>query len=96
MTRYQDWEKRLHLFCSERMHLPNQTDFITGAVLAMTGQEDGDSGLEVSVKMAQRGDIVEFDSRLGIVSLDGMRALFPGPDGLERVKVLSCSRAWRV
>jgi hypothetical protein len=57
---------------------------------------------EVGIKFAQRGDMVlyqqEFGNSLGIVSLDGQRALFAVEDSatLQRVAVLQCSRAWRV
>lgn len=53
-----------------------------------------------TVRLAQRGDMVllhrELGPALGIVSLDGQRALFAGPDGLEKLAVLDCERAWRV
>lgn len=62
---------------------------------------------EVGVRFAQRGDVVlyrqETGPSLGIVSLDGMRALIAVESGqadgkprLLRVPVLECARAWRV
>lgn len=58
---------------------------------------------EIGIKFARRGDIVLLNQptgpSLGIVSLDGMKALFAvenGPPHLDRTPVLECSRAWRV
>jgi hypothetical protein len=57
---------------------------------------------EVDIYYAQRGDMVLYiqDSgpSLGIVSLDGQRALIAVENGdcLLRVPVLKCARAWRV
>lgn len=58
---------------------------------------------EVGIRLARRGDIVlsrqSTGPALGIVSLDGMRALFAvetGQDELLRIAVLDCARAWRV
>lgn len=97
--RFPDWEKRLNDFCRQRMNQPDQTDFVADAVMAMTGMPDVSSDvLEMlpSVKLARRGDIVSMADNFGIVSLDGMRALFPDKDGLIRVAVLDCDSAWRV
>ena len=60
---------------------------------------------EISVLMAQRGDIVEADvisaegdngPSLGVVDLDGINALFAGPSGAIRIKITDCRRAWRI
>lgn len=57
---------------------------------------------EVGIRFAQRGDIVLLNQptgpTLGIVSLDGMKALFAVESAgyLDRTPVLECSRAWRV
>lgn len=142
MKRFSDWEKRLHVICSQRMHAPfsfgvnDCAMFAADAIHVMTGldiaaevrgQYDSRessqtllAGLtgggwleeyavlvanregmqEVGIRFARRGDMVlmhqEVGPSLGIVSLDGMRALFAGVDGLERFPVLDCSRAWRV
>jgi hypothetical protein len=53
-----------------------------------------------TVKLAQRGDVVlcnnEGAPALGIVYLNGIDGLFVGTDGLFKVAVLACRRAWRV
>jgi hypothetical protein len=59
---------------------------------------------EIPVKLAQRGDLVLFDTvfdppagpALGIASLDGVSVLSTSPSGLVRIRLLSCRRAWRV
>jgi len=61
---------------------------------------------EVPLRTAQRGDIVEADvalpdgngtsPALGIVDLDGRFALFVGVDGLIRMRISDCRRAWKV
>ena len=52
------------------------------------------------VNFAQRGDIVTFvqDGQpcVGIVHLDGKNALFVAENGLNKIEVSKCSRAWRV
>lgn len=134
MTRFPDWEKKLHRICQERMHMPfafgsnDCTLFVMDAILAMTGTDLGAAirgtysdksgaasvlteeklsaiaeanGIEqVPIKFARRGDAVmmiqDGAMSMGIVSLDGIRALFTGNDGLERFPVLECHRAWRI
>jgi len=100
MKRYADWEARLNAFCRERMLVPAQTDFVSEAVRAMTGEPIETEGiaslLAVGIKHARRGDIVNVGDNYGIVSLDGRRALFAAEDGLIRVPVLACDAAWRV
>jgi hypothetical protein len=100
MRRYADWEVRLNQFCRERMSVPDQADFVSEAVRTITGESISTDNLAslqaVGIKLARRGDIVNVSDNYGIVSLDGMRALFPGEDGLIRVPVLSCDGAWRV
>jgi hypothetical protein len=53
-----------------------------------------------SVLFAQRGDLVLLSGpdglALGIVYLNGKEALFVAPDGLHRIPVKTCTRAWRV
>ena len=53
-----------------------------------------------SVYYAHRGDVVLFDNvdgkALGIVYLNGKDAVFTGPDGLRKIPVKQCKRAWRV
>ena len=53
-----------------------------------------------TVKYAQRGDAVLFDGAegpaLGLVYFNGTHAMFVGPEGLRRVPVKSCRRAWRI
>ena len=55
---------------------------------------------EVPVNFARRGDVVLRDSKLGlallVVGSDGAFAVGPGPDGMERVPIAECSRAWRI
>ena len=60
---------------------------------------------EIPILMAQRGDIVEADvifaegdsgPSLGVVDLDGSHALFAGPSGAIRIKIIDCRRAWRI
>ncbi len=55
---------------------------------------------EVPVSFARRGDVVLRAGKLGpalcVVGSDGVFAVGPGPDGLERVPVANCSRAWRI
>lgn len=48
----------------------------------------------VSVKMAQRGDVVSHNGALGICS--GINSFFVSPSGLLAVKTLKCDAAWRV
>jgi len=54
----------------------------------------------IPVRLARRGDpvLVDFGKRLalGIVDLDGMRAVGPGPEGLLRVPLEQCIAAWRL
>jgi len=53
-----------------------------------------------TVLLAQRGDVVLFDGSdgpaLGLVYLNGTHAVFVGPDGLRRLPISKCRRAWRV
>jgi cell wall-associated NlpC family hydrolase len=55
---------------------------------------------EVPPKMAQRGDLVAFDTAqgtaFGIVHLNGRDAVAVGESGLLRLPVLSARRAWRI
>jgi hypothetical protein len=49
---------------------------------------------------AQRGDVVCFDGEfgvaLGIVYMNGKDAVFVSPEGLKRIPVKQCRRAWKV
>jgi hypothetical protein len=57
-----------------------------------------------TVKLAQRGDLLVFDGgaaedagvSVGVVYLNGVHAAFVAPDGLHRIPVVKCRRAWRV
>ena len=49
---------------------------------------------EVSVSMAQRGDLVMYQGNLG-VCMAGL-SLFKGEKETELVRTLDCSRAWKV
>ena len=53
-----------------------------------------------NVRFARRGDIVLLDeengSALGIVHLSGRHGLFVSDDGLKKVKLSQCRRAWRL
>jgi hypothetical protein len=53
-----------------------------------------------NVKFAGRGDVVLFDGSegpaMGIVSLNGLHALFVSDKGVNKVPVKQCRRAWRV
>lgn len=53
-----------------------------------------------SVKLAQRGDLVVFDGEegpsVGVVYLNGVHAAFVAPDGLHRIPVLKCRRAFAI
>jgi hypothetical protein len=53
-----------------------------------------------SVLYAQRGDMVILDTEegpaVGIVHLNGQHAVFVAQDGLHKVEVTKCRRAWRV
>ena len=55
---------------------------------------------EVPVNFARRGDVVLLDEERGpalcVVGSDGVFAVGPGPDGLKRVPVIDCRRAWRI
>ncbi len=55
---------------------------------------------EVPVLFAQRGDAVLLDGdeglALGIVHLDGKHALFVSTNGLNKIELSKCKRAWRV
>lgn len=54
----------------------------------------------IQVRLARRGYpvLVDFGKRpaLGIVDLDGMRAIGPGPEGLLRAPLEQCIAAWRL
>lgn len=50
-------------------------------------------------KLAQRGDVVLVDTPAAGPALglcDGSHGVFPGHDGLSRVPIAECRRAWRV
>jgi hypothetical protein len=53
-----------------------------------------------TVYLAQRGDVVLFDGAegpaLGLVYLNGRDAVFVGAQGLKRLAVKKCRRAWKV
>jgi len=55
---------------------------------------------EVPVLMAQRGDVcvhyTEHGPALGFVGMDGWLVLYPGSEGVTRVPLDQCERAWRV
>jgi hypothetical protein len=59
-------------------------------------------GLEVvPLRLAGRGDVVlwehpQLGPALGIVGLDAIYAVFAGPTGIYRHRVLACQKAWRV
>lgn len=57
-------------------------------------------GDPIPVAFAQRGDVVLLPTArgdaLGIVALDGRRALFAGPRGLSVEALGACTMAWRV
>lgn len=55
---------------------------------------------EINPRLAQRGDLVIFDSAegpaFGIVDLNARDGICAGPDGLRRLPVLTARRAWRI
>lgn len=56
---------------------------------------------EIRVPFAQRGDIVAIDDRvtgvcIGVVSLDNRYALFLDKEGLRKIPLLECCKAWRI
>ena len=69
-------------------------DVVAGNLAAQHGFE------EIKPALAQRGDLVLLDTEdgpaLAIVGHDGMNAVCAGPQGMTRVPVLSCRRAWAV
>lgn len=76
--------------------------FAGGGVLATAKKIAAAFGMpEIAVKLAGRGDVVlvevEAGDALGLVGLSGVEAVFLHPeDGLCRVPIDSCKRAWRV
>jgi len=53
------------------------------------------AGNPIRVKLAQRGDIVEYKEALGICT--GVNSFFLTPSrGLQRVSTMLCTTAWRV
>lgn len=68
-------------------------------VMNKIAEDHGFEELE-SVLFAQRGDVVIYDGEegvaLGVVYLNGTDAVFVAPDGLHKVPVKQCRRAWRV
>jgi len=55
---------------------------------------------EISLRVANRGDIALHDgplgAGLGVLGMDGKSVLAPGPEGLRAVPLLECKRAWKV
>ncbi len=55
---------------------------------------------DVPLLLAHRGDAViitlEEGPVLGVIGLDGMYACFAGPDGIEKVLVRDCDKAWSI
>lgn len=53
-----------------------------------------------NILFSQRGDVVLFDGSegpaIGLVSLDGIHAVFVGSEGLRRIPISDCRRAWRI
>jgi cell wall-associated NlpC family hydrolase len=51
-------------------------------------------------KFAQRGDVVLFDGAngpaMGILYLDGHNGIFVSQDGLSKIELSACRRAWQV
>jgi hypothetical protein len=74
-----------------------------GGTVEMLAEEIADQFciFEVPVLYAQRGDVVLLPSNndgpaLGIVSLDGWNCLGAGPEGLVKVPLNQCLKAWRI
>ncbi len=55
---------------------------------------------QVPLLLAHRGDAVIITLKegpvLGIIGLDGMYACFAGPDGIAKVLVRDCDKAWSI